>query len=100
MKFEVSSSDLLKKLQVSNGAIGSNPVLPVLEDFLFDLLGNTLTIASSDLETSIINSLDVSGKQDGKIAVPAKILLETLKALPEQPIVFTVETENGINCIS
>ena len=62
MKFEVSSSDLLKKLQVSNGAIGSNPVLPVLEDFLFDLLGNTLTIASSDLETSIINSLDVSGK--------------------------------------
>jgi len=94
MKFEVSSSDLLKKLQVSNGAIGSNPVLPVLEDFLFDLLGNTLTIASSDLETSIINSLDVSGKQDGKIAVPAKILLETLKALPEQPIVFTVETEN------
>jgi len=63
MKFEVSSSDLLKKLQVSNGAIGSNPVLPVLEDFLFDLAGNTLTIASSDLETSIINSIEVKSLQ-------------------------------------
>ena len=94
MKFEVSSSDLLKKLQVSNGAIGSNPVLPVLEDFLFDLADNTLTIASSDLETSIINSIDVTGIDDGKIAVPAKILLETLKALPEQPIVFSVDKDS------
>lgn len=94
MKFEVSSSDLLKKLQVANGAIGSNPVLPVLEDFLFDLKDNVLTIASSDLETSIINTIDVTGINDGRIAVPAKILLETLKALPEQPITFTADLEN------
>ena len=94
MKFEVSSVDLLKKLQISSGAIGSNPVLPVLEDFLFDLAENTLTIASSDLETSIINSIEVTGIEDGIIAVPAKILLETLKALPEQPIVFQADMEN------
>ena len=94
MKFSVSSSELLKKLQIVGGAIGSNPVLPILEDFRFTLSDNKLTIAASDLETSIMTSLEVRTDGDGIIAVPAKILLETLKALPQQPITFSVNDEN------
>ena len=97
MKFEVSSSGLLSQLQIANGAIAPNPVLPILEDFLFDLQDNVLTITSTNLETTIVSTLEVSGSEDGKIAVPAKILLETLKALPEQPITFILEKDtNGI----
>jgi len=101
MKFSVSSSELLKQLNISSGAINTNPVLPILEDFHFSVNDNKLTIASTNLETSIINSIDVMSDSNGAIAVPAKILLDTLKALPEQPITFAVDDEsNGIEITS
>jgi len=88
MVFEVSSNDLLKKLQVANGAISSNPVLPILEDFLFELDKNELTISATNLEITIISTLEVNASKGGRMAVPARILLDTLKALPDQPIKF------------
>lgn len=94
MKFTVSSSELLKKLSISNGVIGSNTVLPILEDFLFSITNNVLTIISSNLETTIITDLEVSSESDGKVAVPAKILMDTLKALPDQPITFDIDDDN------
>ncbi len=93
MKFSTSSSDLLKQLQVVAGAIGSNPVLPILEDFLFTIDGNNLTIAATDLETSITTGLEIQADSNGTVAIPGKILLETLKALPDQPITITVDDE-------
>lgn len=101
MKFSVSSSELLKRLQIAGGAIGSNPVLPILEDFLFTITSGRLIIAATDLETSITTEIEVMADSDGSIAVPAKILLETLKALPQQPITFSINDENfGIEITS
>ena len=101
MKFSVSSSELLKRLSMAAGAIGSNPVLPILEDFLFTIKNNQLTIAATDLETSISTTIEVMSDGDGVVAVPAKILLDTLKALPQQPITFSVNDENyGIEITS
>ncbi len=101
MKFSVSSSELLKQLQIAGGAIGSNPVLPILEDFLFTIENNKLRITATDLETSITNEIEVNADTSGTVAVPAKILLETLKALPQQPITFNVNEENfGIEITS
>ena len=93
MKFSVSSSELLKQLQIAAGAIATNPVLPILDDFLFSIHKNTLTISASDMETSITNKTEVMASGDGSFAVPAKILLDTLKALPEQPVTITVNDE-------
>ena len=101
MKFSISSSELLKQLQIAGGVISSNPVLPILEDFLFSISNNKLTITATDLETSITTELEVMSDSDGMVAVPAKILSETLKALPQQPITFTVNDENfGIEITS
>ena len=95
MKFDVGSSELLKKLQIASGSINPNPVLPILEDFLFRLDDNTLTIIATNLETSIICHIEVMANKGGEIAVPAKILLDTLKALPDQPVTFAVDEENN-----
>ncbi len=101
MKFSVSSSELLKKLQIVGGAVGVNPVLPILEDFLFTIEGNQLIIGASDLETTITTSMEVMADTSGKVAIPGKILLETLKALPQQPITFTIDEESfGIEITS
>ena len=75
--------------------------MPILEDFLFTIANNQLRIAATDLETSITTEIEVMSDADGSIAVPAKILLETLKALPQQPITFNINTENfGIEITS
>lgn len=93
MKFIVSSSALLKQLASINGVVTNNPVVPILENFLFEINDSTLTITASDLETSMITELPVEAKESGRIAAPAKILLETLKNLPDQPVTFTIDEE-------
>jgi len=93
MKFIVSSSALLKQLSSINGVVTNNPVVPILENFLFEISNSTLTITASDLETSMITELPVEAHEDGRIAAPARILLETLKNLPDQPVTFTIDEE-------
>ncbi len=91
MKFIVSSSYLLKQLSAINGVITTNPVVPILENFLFEIVDGTLKVTASDLQTSMITELEVEAKDDGSIAIPAKILLETLRNLPEQPVTFSID---------
>lgn len=94
MKFIVSTTTLLKQLQLINGVISTNTVLPILEDFLFEIKGNELTISATDLETSMSTRLEIEAKEEGKIAIPARILVDTLKTLAEQPLTFTIDEEN------
>lgn len=95
MRFIVTSTGLLKNLQQISGVISANTVLSVLEDFLFELKGNTLTLTATDLETMMRVQLDVNEAQgDGRICIPSKILLEYLKNLPEQPITFTINEQD------
>jgi len=91
MKFIVSSSALLKQLSAINGVVTTNPVVPILENFLFEIKDGKLTITASDLQTSMVTSMDVEAKEDGNIAIPAKILMETLKNLPEQGVAFSID---------
>jgi DNA polymerase-3 subunit beta len=91
MRFIVSTSTLLKHLQAVSGALSNSAVLPILENFLFEIKDSSLTISATDLQTSMTTNLAVESKEGGKIAVPSKILLDTLKTLPEQPIAFSVD---------
>ena len=97
MKFIVSSTDLLQGLLSVSRVIASKNALPILDNFLFVLEGNSLTVTASDSETTlktIINIDEVS--EGGEIAVPAKLLTDTLKELPTQPIEFSTEPEKSI----
>ncbi len=101
MKFIVNSAYLLKQLSNINGVITTNPVVPILENFLFELDKGSLIVTASDLQTSIITELQVESKEKGSIAVPARILLDTLKNLPEQPVTFSIdESTYSIEIIS
>jgi len=100
MNFIVSSSYLLKQLQVLGGIINSNNTLPILDNFLFDLDGNSLMVSASDLETTISAKLNVESNDKGQICIPARLLLDTLKTFPEQPLTFTVEENNTIEISS
>jgi len=92
MRFIVSTSILLKQLQAISGASSSSTVLPILENFLFEIKDNVLTISATDLQTSMVTSLPIEAKEEGRVAMPSKILIETLKTLPDQPVAFSVDT--------
>ncbi|MDR6301120.1 DNA polymerase III subunit beta [Mesonia maritima] len=100
MKFIVSSSYLLKQLQILGGVINNNNTLPILDNFLFELNHNKLKVSASDLETTMSAELDVESDSEGNIAVPAKLLLDTLKTFPEQPLTFVVEDNNTVELSS
>jgi DNA polymerase-3 subunit beta len=100
MKFIVSSTYLLKQLQVLGGVINNSNTLPILDNFLFELNNSELLISASDLETTMSAKLEVESDNSGSIAVPARLLLETLKTFPEQPLTFVVEDNNTIEISS
>jgi DNA polymerase-3 subunit beta len=100
MKFIVSSSQLLKQLQVLGGVINSNNTLPILDNFLFEISKNQLKVSSSDLETTMSSVVDVESDSAGSIAVSARLLLDTLKTFPDQPLTFKTEGANTIEISS
>lgn len=100
MKFIVSSTYLLKQLQVLGGVINSSNTLPILDNFLFELDNSQLTVSASDLETTMASTLDVESDSKGSVAIPARLLLDTLKTFPEQPLTFVVEDNNTVEISS
>lgn len=95
MKFVVSSSSLLSHLQAISKVISSKNTLPILDNFLFQLSGNQLNITASDLETTMVTTMNLENVSDeGKIAMPAKLLLDTLKEFPEQPLTFEINSDD------
>ncbi|MFB9058170.1 DNA polymerase III subunit beta [Mariniflexile ostreae] len=100
MKFIVSSTYLLKQLQVLGGVINSSNTLPILDNFLFELDHSQLTVSASDLETTMASKLEVESDSAGSVAIPARLLLDTLKTFPEQPLTFVVENNNTVEISS
>lgn len=94
MKFVVSSTELLGHLQAISRVISSKNTLPILDNFLFNLSGNDLEITASDLESTLITRMKLENASgDGIIALPARILLDTLKEFSVQPLAFDINMD-------
>lgn len=93
MNFVISSATLLKHLQGISGVLSTSNALPILDNFLFEINDGQLMVSASDLETTMRTTMEVEAKEEGKIAVPAKLLLDVLKNLPDQPCAFLVDMD-------
>src|SRR5919205_1805147 len=100
MKFIVSSSALLKQLQHISGVINANTVLPILEDFLFEIDNGKLTVVATDLETVMRIQMDVEARESGKVCIPARILMDSLKNIPDQPLSFNIDKNFAVEITS
>ena len=101
MKFNVSSTDLLQGLLSVSRVIATKSTFPILDNFMFQLEGKSLTVTASDSETTlktIITIEDVA--EGGEITIPAKLLTDTLKELPAQPVEFATDPERSVVNIS
>lgn len=94
MKFILSSLRLLKSLQALGGVIGSNNTLPILDDFLFSLKEGKLSITASDLETTMIITLEPEMQEgEGDVTIPARLLLDIMKTFPDIPVTIDVNND-------
>ena len=95
-KFQLSKSDLLSRLQVVNKIILSRPTLPILSNILFEVEGNKLHLSASDLSGQIKTTID-NVQSDASIlfSLESKLLIEAIKTLPEQPLIFEVNEQNS-----
>jgi DNA polymerase-3 subunit beta len=92
MKFVVSSTELLSHLQAVSRVISTKNTLPILDNFLFKLESNQLEITASDLESTLVTTMGIENATDeGSIAVPARLLTDTLKEFSEQPLTFEID---------
>ena len=92
MKFILSSFKLLKAVQSLSGVINSNNTLPILDDFLFNVSENELKITASDLETTMVITIQpdlVEGV--GEVTIPARLLIDILKNFPDIPVSFNID---------
>ena len=96
MKFIVSSALLLKELQKLGGIINNTNTLPILDNFLFEVNKNNLIITASDLETTFSSIINIESELDSMVALPARLLLDTLKTFPEQPLTFLKTEKNTV----
>ncbi len=95
MKFIVSSSLLLKQLQAISGVLSTNNTLPILDNFLFELSDSEIKISASDLETTMTTRIQVDMSEgEGSVAIPARLLLDTLKTLSDVPVTFDIDSGN------
>ncbi len=94
MKFVISSTELLSHLQSISRVISAKNTLPILDNFLFSLEEKQLEITASDLESTFVTRIELENtSKSGKIAIPAKLLSDTLKEFPEQPLAFEINTD-------
>ncbi|MGN1221274.1 MAG: DNA polymerase III subunit beta [Candidatus Cryptobacteroides sp.] len=99
MKLIISSSELLRGVMAVSKAIPAKSPLPILENFLFDLKGNVLELTASDTELTLRTQIEVeSTSEEGKIAVPAKHLMDLLKELPDQPLTINTTSDSSFEC--
>ncbi|MFP4065253.1 MAG: DNA polymerase III subunit beta, partial [Bacteroidales bacterium] len=102
MKFIVSSSLLLKQLQAISGVLSTNNTLPILDNFLFELADSEIKISASDLETTMTSRINVDmAEGEGSVAIPAKILIDTLKTFADIPVTIDIDPDNfGVTLIA
>ena len=100
MNFIVSSTQLQRQLQTLSGVLNTSNTLPILDHVLFELAPQQLKITATDLETTISARIQVEATSEGKLAVPARLLLDTVKTFPEQPLTFSQADNNTLEISS
>ena len=95
MKFNIQSKLLLTHLQAVSKVVNSKNTISILNNFLFNLTGNTLVITASDQETTLTTHVEVTNAEgNGKFAAGVKELLDMLKELPDQGLEVDVNDQN------
>ena len=90
MEFSAKKSELLKELNLTQGVVEKKTTIPILSNLLVEFEGGNLRISATDLELGLRCGCAAKVKKDGAGTIPAKRLLEIVRALPEAEVRFKI----------
>jgi len=93
MKIICSQERLLKALSVLERVVGKKESLQVLSCVLFDAKKESLLLQATNLETGVETSIPAQVKEQGRVAIPAKILTQTIKTTTDKEINISLEND-------
>jgi len=92
MKFTANSVELQRTLSKLGGVIQTKSTMPILETILVELANDALTLTATDMALSLTVTMPVQGTEDGKVAIPAKRFVDTIRSLPDTSARFSIDT--------
>jgi len=94
MKFSITREVFLQPLSHVIGVVERRQTLPVLANFMLVARDGHLTVTGTDMEVELISKVVADVSSDGEITVPARKLIDIMKALPDGAnINFSVSDE-------
>ena len=94
MKFLVNTKTLYDQISVAEGIIPKNPMIPILENFLFEINQGQLSVMATDAQITCVTRMPIEAKEDGRMAIPAGKFLQTLQNLPEEIITISFDEQS------
>jgi len=101
MKNSTSKSELQKALQKLSKATPTRSSLPLLSCVLIEAGETGTTLRTTDLEITIITSIESSIEETGSAAIPLQTLLEITSELPDDTrITIDVNENNNVKIVT
>ncbi len=82
----LSKKDLLRLFGRTGGVADKKSTMPILSNVLLKTDGSTLKASATDLFMAVTATAQAQVARQGSLAVPAKELIERVKAMPEGPV--------------
>ncbi|CAN98334.1 DNA polymerase III subunit beta [Sorangium sp. So ce327] len=89
MDLVIPKKDLLRLVARCQGVADKKSAMPALANVLLAAEGNAVRVAATDLYLGVTGQTHADIKTGGTVAVPARDLLERVKAMPDGPIQIT-----------
>jgi len=96
MRFSCEKSVLFSVFQTAKAAVSPKNPLPILAGIKFEAKGGRVTFTGTDLEMEIRRSVDAEVEESGAAVLPARVVGELLRSLPEGPVVFELTRANSV----
>jgi DNA polymerase-3 subunit beta len=93
MKFSLPKSRLFNYLQHILQVVPTKSTLPILTNILIEALDNKIKISATDLDISITTTVESEVVKKGSACLPARILFDIIKELPESDINFEASAQ-------
>jgi DNA polymerase III subunit beta len=97
MEITVNRAALVKELTACQGVVERKTTIPILSNFLFEAMDETLHITATDLDLSLRTSCPAKVKKEGSCTIPARKLYDYVKLLPDGDITIKLLENHWVN---
>lgn len=89
MKITLEKNIFLNILNQAGSIVERKHTMPILAHILLQTKDNKVVISSTDLDISLVENSPANIDEHGKVALPAHLLNEIVRKLPDQPVYLT-----------